>query len=279
MLVYGEAGGAGPGAYRGPRDRPAIAEVGRENGTRHGRPHARDDLHGVEIDSGPVAHHPPSGTQTDARLVVNSPVYPAAARPARRIRSLGEHSVYKSSPGDRNPWHAIRQFRAGSGGLPSPANVRGMDGSDIDVLVAGAGVIGLTTGICLVELGLRTGIRTAAPPEANQRPRWPGPSGARSWPARPRGAGTGPVPTWRRCGNSSRSRARGSGRSPDGSCPASRKSPRTGSTSSMTCGFAAATTCRPASCPAGGTPRRWYACRSTSSTCGPVSRGRAGELT
>ena len=41
-----------------------------------------------------------------------------------------------------------------------------MDGSNIDVLVAGAGVIGLTTGICLAESGLRTGIRTAAPPEA-----------------------------------------------------------------------------------------------------------------
>ena len=41
-----------------------------------------------------------------------------------------------------------------------------MDGSEIDVLVAGAGVIGLTTAICLAESGLRTVIRTAAPPEA-----------------------------------------------------------------------------------------------------------------
>jgi D-amino-acid oxidase len=39
-------------------------------------------------------------------------------------------------------------------------------GSEIDVLVVGAGVIGLTTAICLAESGLGVGIRTASPPEA-----------------------------------------------------------------------------------------------------------------
>jgi D-amino-acid oxidase len=35
----------------------------------------------------------------------------------------------------------------------------------MDVLVIGAGVCGLTTGICLAEAGLSVTIRTAAPPE------------------------------------------------------------------------------------------------------------------
>src|ERR1035441_2826476 len=35
----------------------------------------------------------------------------------------------------------------------------------MDVLVIGAGVIGLTTGICLAEAGLSVTIRTAVPPE------------------------------------------------------------------------------------------------------------------
>ena len=35
----------------------------------------------------------------------------------------------------------------------------------MDVLVIGAGVSGLTTGICLAETGLSVRIRTAAPPE------------------------------------------------------------------------------------------------------------------
>jgi D-amino-acid oxidase len=39
-------------------------------------------------------------------------------------------------------------------------------GSDLDVLVVGAGVIGLTTAICLAEAGLAVGIRTASRPEA-----------------------------------------------------------------------------------------------------------------
>lgn len=39
-------------------------------------------------------------------------------------------------------------------------------GSELDVLVVGAGVIGLTTAICLAEAGLAVGIRTASPPEA-----------------------------------------------------------------------------------------------------------------
>src|SRR3974390_1242665 len=38
-------------------------------------------------------------------------------------------------------------------------------GRDMDVLVIGAGVSGLTTGICLAEAGLSVTIRTAAPPE------------------------------------------------------------------------------------------------------------------
>jgi D-amino-acid oxidase len=42
-----------------------------------------------------------------------------------------------------------------------------MGGSEIDVLVVGAGVIGLTTAICLAESGLRVAIRTAAPPGAS----------------------------------------------------------------------------------------------------------------
>ena len=41
---------------------------------------------------------------------------------------------------------------------------RGVPNSDCDVLVVGAGVSGLTTAICLAEAGLRTVIRTAAPP-------------------------------------------------------------------------------------------------------------------
>jgi len=40
-----------------------------------------------------------------------------------------------------------------------------MDGRELDVLVIGAGVIGLTTAICLAESGMRTGIRTAAGPQ------------------------------------------------------------------------------------------------------------------
>jgi len=39
-----------------------------------------------------------------------------------------------------------------------------MGGSELDVLVIGAGVVGLTTAICLAESGLSVGIRTAAPP-------------------------------------------------------------------------------------------------------------------
>jgi D-amino-acid oxidase len=39
-------------------------------------------------------------------------------------------------------------------------------GSEFDVLVVGAGVIGLTTAMCLAESGLSVGIRTASPPEA-----------------------------------------------------------------------------------------------------------------
>jgi D-amino-acid oxidase len=42
-----------------------------------------------------------------------------------------------------------------------------MGGSELDVLVIGAGVVGLTTAICLAESGLRVGIRTAAPPGAS----------------------------------------------------------------------------------------------------------------
>src|SRR5580693_10467584 len=38
-------------------------------------------------------------------------------------------------------------------------------GRGMDVLVIGAGVCGLTTGICLAEAGLSVTIRTAAPPE------------------------------------------------------------------------------------------------------------------
>src|ERR1035437_2857388 len=38
-------------------------------------------------------------------------------------------------------------------------------GQGMDVLVIGAGVSGLTTGICLAEAGLSVTIRTAAPPE------------------------------------------------------------------------------------------------------------------
>ena len=40
-----------------------------------------------------------------------------------------------------------------------------VSGSEFDVLVVGAGVIGLTTAICLAESGLAVGIRTARPPE------------------------------------------------------------------------------------------------------------------
>jgi len=36
--------------------------------------------------------------------------------------------------------------------------------ADIDALVVGAGVSGLTTGVCLAEAGRRVRIRTAAPP-------------------------------------------------------------------------------------------------------------------
>ena len=42
-----------------------------------------------------------------------------------------------------------------------------MSGSELDVLVIGAGVVGLTTAICLAESGRRVGIRTAAPPGAS----------------------------------------------------------------------------------------------------------------
>ena len=42
-----------------------------------------------------------------------------------------------------------------------------MGGSELDVLVVGAGVVGLTTALCLAESGLRVGIRTAAPPGAS----------------------------------------------------------------------------------------------------------------
>ena len=42
-----------------------------------------------------------------------------------------------------------------------------MGGNEIDVLVVGAGVVGLTTAICLAESGLRAAIRTAAPPGAS----------------------------------------------------------------------------------------------------------------
>jgi D-amino-acid oxidase len=42
-----------------------------------------------------------------------------------------------------------------------------MGGSELDVLVIGAGVVGLTTAVCLAESGLRVGIRTAAPPGAS----------------------------------------------------------------------------------------------------------------
>lgn len=40
-----------------------------------------------------------------------------------------------------------------------------MTRNDLDALVIGAGVCGLTTAICLAEAGLRTRIRTASPPE------------------------------------------------------------------------------------------------------------------
>jgi D-amino-acid oxidase len=42
-----------------------------------------------------------------------------------------------------------------------------MDRSELDILVIGAGVVGLTTAICLAESGLRVAIRTAAPPGAS----------------------------------------------------------------------------------------------------------------
>ena len=42
-----------------------------------------------------------------------------------------------------------------------------MDRSELDVLVIGAGVVGLTTAICLAESGRRVRIRTAAPPGAS----------------------------------------------------------------------------------------------------------------
>jgi D-amino-acid oxidase len=40
-----------------------------------------------------------------------------------------------------------------------------VSGSEVDVLVVGSGVIGLTTAVCLAESGLRVGVRTASPPE------------------------------------------------------------------------------------------------------------------
>jgi len=40
-----------------------------------------------------------------------------------------------------------------------------MTHNDLDAIVVGAGVCGLTTAICLAEAGLRTRIRTASPPE------------------------------------------------------------------------------------------------------------------
>ena len=41
-----------------------------------------------------------------------------------------------------------------------------MNGSELDVVVIGAGVSGLTTAICLAEAGLAVGVRAAAPPLA-----------------------------------------------------------------------------------------------------------------
>ncbi len=64
-------------------------------------------------------------------------------------------------------WDGI-ELLAGSGyGMPA-SNVPAADatgyGRLMDVLVIGAGVSGLTTGICLAEAGLSVTIRTAAPP-------------------------------------------------------------------------------------------------------------------
>jgi len=62
----------------------------------------------------------------------------------------------------RSPWSGPAYARAHR--CPSRSSPTGY-GRGMDVLVIGAGVNGLTTGICLAEAGLSVTIRTAAPPD------------------------------------------------------------------------------------------------------------------
>ena len=99
------------------------------------------------------------------------PVHPATRQYAGQNGVGVQVPGYKRSARVRNPNDESVPIPGGPPLVPRdsppPANVRGMGGSELDVLVVGAGVVGLTTALCLAESGLRVGIRTAAPPGAS----------------------------------------------------------------------------------------------------------------
>src|ERR1039457_1701167 len=92
-----------------------------------------------------------------------SPIFVAKPRPGR-IR--GTPSWPAASPAGPNPSAVSWRMGLTAGSCRRERYGRSMSSRELEVVVIGAGVSGLTTAICLPEAGLAVGVHAAAPPQA-----------------------------------------------------------------------------------------------------------------